>query len=178
MATDRPLTVLGIAGSLRRASFNRGLIRAAVEVAPPGIRLLTHEIGDVPLYNGDVEAEGDPAPVTYADYRIDVDAPIDQERRGSTVVPAGVEFNLTDVVLQNPHGDRGLATLLRDDAVLYEWDLGQMNSANEFQPRISPLSFQPGENLVLRVDCEASGRSDGTGCEVSVLLTGALIPLD
>ena len=119
-----------------------------------------------------------PAPVTYADYRIDVDAPIDQERRGSTVVPAGVEFNLTDVVLQNPHGDLGLATLLRDDAVLYEWDLGQMNSANEFQPRISPLSFQPGENLVLRVDCEASGRTDGTGCEVSVLLTGTLIPLD
>lgn len=64
MTTDRPLTVLGIAGSLRKASFNRGLIRTAVEVAPPGIRVLTHEIGDVPLYNGDVEAEGDPASVT------------------------------------------------------------------------------------------------------------------
>jgi hypothetical protein len=119
-----------------------------------------------------------PAPVTYADYRIDVDAAIDQERRGSTVVPPGVEFQLTDVVLQNPHGDLGLATLLRDDEVLYEWDLGQMNSANEFQPRISPLSFQPGENLVLLVDCEASGRTDGAGCEISVLLTGSLIPLD
>jgi len=64
MATNRPLTVLGIAGSLRKGSFNRGLIRAAAEVAPAGIRLLVEDIGDIPLYNGDVEAEGDPAAVT------------------------------------------------------------------------------------------------------------------
>src|SRR5881394_34010 len=30
-----PLTILGIAGSLRQASFNRALLRAAVELAPP-----------------------------------------------------------------------------------------------------------------------------------------------
>jgi hypothetical protein len=117
-------------------------------------------------------------PVEYTAYRIDVDAANDQVRRGSAVVPAGSEFHLTDIVLQNPNGDLGLATLLRDEVVLYEWDLGQMNSANEFQPRISPLPFLPGENIVLSVDCEASGRTNGTGCEVGVLLTGALIPLD
>ena len=119
-----------------------------------------------------------PAPVTYTSYRIDVDAANDQERRSSAVIPAGSEFHLTDVVLQNPHGDLGLATLSRDDEVLYEWDLGQMNSANEFQPRISPLPFQPGDNIVLSVDCEASGRASGTGCEVGVLLTGSLVPVD
>lgn len=119
-----------------------------------------------------------PAPVEYTAYRIDVDAANDQVRRGSAVVPAGSEFHLTDIVLQNPNGDLGLATLLRDDVVLYEWDLGQMNSANEFQPRISPLPFLQGENIVLSVDCEASGRTNGTGCEIGVLLTGALVPLD
>ena len=119
-----------------------------------------------------------PTPVEYASYRIGVDAANDQERRSSAVVPNGSEFHLTDIVLQNPYGDLGLARLLRDDEVLYEWDLGQMSSANEFQPRISPLPFQPGENIVLAVDCEASGRTDGTGCEIGVLLTGALIPLD
>ena len=33
MTSDRPLTVLGISGSLRKASFNSGLLRAAQETA-------------------------------------------------------------------------------------------------------------------------------------------------
>ena len=57
------LTVLGIAGSLRRGSFNRGLLRAAAEVAPAGMRLVTHELDLVPLFNADLEDLGDPEPV-------------------------------------------------------------------------------------------------------------------
>ena len=64
---SRPLTVLGIAGSLRRASYNRGLIRAAIELAPAGISVVPYDLIDIPMYNGDVEAEGDPAPV--ADFK-------------------------------------------------------------------------------------------------------------
>jgi chromate reductase, NAD(P)H dehydrogenase (quinone) len=66
MASTRPpepVTFLGIAGSLRRRSYNRGLIRAAVELAPSGITVVPYDLADVPLYNGDVEAEGDPEPV-------------------------------------------------------------------------------------------------------------------
>ena len=59
----RPLTILGIAGSLRRASFNRGLIRAAVELAPAGLAVTGYDLDDIPMYNGDVEALGDPEPV-------------------------------------------------------------------------------------------------------------------
>ena len=58
-----PLNVVGIAGSLRQGSYNRGLIRAAVELAPAGMRLTMHELGDLPLFNADVEALGDPDPV-------------------------------------------------------------------------------------------------------------------
>jgi chromate reductase len=58
-----PIRILGIAGSLRRASFNRGLIRAAIEVAPPGVTVTPFELRDVPMYDADVEADGDPAPV-------------------------------------------------------------------------------------------------------------------
>lgn len=58
-------TILGIAGSLRRASFNAGLLRAAKDLAPQGVRIEQGEIADVPLYNGDLEAEsGLPAPVS------------------------------------------------------------------------------------------------------------------
>jgi chromate reductase len=58
------LRVCGIAGSLRTASFNRHLLRAAQELAPPGMEILSFDLASVPLYNGDVEAAGDPEPVT------------------------------------------------------------------------------------------------------------------
>jgi chromate reductase len=57
------LAFLGIAGSLRRDSYNRGLIRAAVEVAPAGTRVTPFELADLPMFDADVEAEGDPASV-------------------------------------------------------------------------------------------------------------------
>ena len=54
---------LGFAGSLRRASYNRGLIRAAAELAPSGIVVDVFELSEVPLYNQDVEDAGEPAAV-------------------------------------------------------------------------------------------------------------------
>jgi len=55
--------VLAIAGSLRKGSYNRGLLRAAVELAPPELDIETVEFGHLPFYNGDVEAKGFPAAV-------------------------------------------------------------------------------------------------------------------
>ncbi len=57
------LTILGIAGSLRQASFNRGLIRAAVGLAPAGLAVTGYDLDAIPMYNGDVEALGDLEPV-------------------------------------------------------------------------------------------------------------------
>jgi chromate reductase len=58
-----PRRVLGIAGSLRRASYNRALLKAAQELAPDGLTIEVFDLLDVPLYNGDVEAQGEPAAV-------------------------------------------------------------------------------------------------------------------
>lgn len=67
MATDTAqgmqFRVLGISGSLRKTSFNSGLLRAAQEVAPPGVEVSIFDIREIPFYDGDVEAEGDPQPV-------------------------------------------------------------------------------------------------------------------
>ncbi|MGE0529953.1 MAG: NADPH-dependent FMN reductase [Hyphomonadaceae bacterium] len=52
--------VLGVAGSLRLGSLNRALLRAAVKLAPSGMTIETFDLNEVPLYNGDVEAAGDP----------------------------------------------------------------------------------------------------------------------
>jgi chromate reductase len=55
--------VVALAGSLREKSYNRALIRAAQELAPEAIQIEPLEIGDLPFYNADVEARGDPPAV-------------------------------------------------------------------------------------------------------------------
>jgi chromate reductase len=52
--------IVAFAGSLRRGSYNRALIYAARELAPDGMTIEPIEIGELPFYNADVEAEGDP----------------------------------------------------------------------------------------------------------------------
>jgi NAD(P)H-dependent FMN reductase len=57
------VTLLAIAGSVRARSYNRMLLRAAIEVAPEGAAVETASIEDIPLYNGDLEEAGVPAAV-------------------------------------------------------------------------------------------------------------------
>lgn len=63
MNSDTHLQVLGISGSLRNASFNSGLLRAAREIAPERMEITIFDIKELPFYNGDVEAKRDPASV-------------------------------------------------------------------------------------------------------------------
>jgi len=49
--------IIGIAGSLRKGSYNRMLLRAAVEAAPEGVTIEAGSIEGIPLYDGDVEQE-------------------------------------------------------------------------------------------------------------------------
>ncbi len=53
-------TIVGIAGSLRKGSFNAGLLRAAVRSMPAGSTLEQASIAGIPLYDADVEAQGIP----------------------------------------------------------------------------------------------------------------------
>ena len=55
--------IAGFAGSLRKQSYNKGLLRAAQELLPEGVTLEILPLDDIPLYNQDVEAIGDPEPV-------------------------------------------------------------------------------------------------------------------
>ncbi len=55
--------IVAFAGSLRRGSLNRALILAARELAPNGMTIEPIGIGELPFYNADVEAEGDPPSV-------------------------------------------------------------------------------------------------------------------
>lgn len=65
------ITIIGIAGSLRKASYNAALLRAAAELAPPSCRVEVVSIRGIPLYDGDREAsDGIPPVVTELKDRI------------------------------------------------------------------------------------------------------------
>ena len=58
------MRVLGIPGSLRAGSYNRALLQAARELAPEVMEIVDVDLRGLPFYDGDVEAAGDPEPVT------------------------------------------------------------------------------------------------------------------
>ena len=62
-SSDKRQRVLAVSGSLRKTSFNTGLLRAAQEVAPDWMDVEIFDIRDLPFYDGDLEAQGDPEPV-------------------------------------------------------------------------------------------------------------------
>ena len=49
--------LVAISGSLRKASFNTALMRAAIAMAPAGVEIVEGSIHGIPLYDGDLEAE-------------------------------------------------------------------------------------------------------------------------
>lgn len=59
-----PIRVLGFAGSLRKGSFNRGLLRTATERLPEGMTLEIFDLAPIPLYNNDLQ--GNPPQVVVA----------------------------------------------------------------------------------------------------------------
>src|SRR6266511_241905 len=56
------LKVLGISGSLRKASFNTAALKACAELMPPGMALAIARIDDIPMFNQDVFDAGLPEP--------------------------------------------------------------------------------------------------------------------
>lgn len=53
---NTPMTILGIAGSLRKASFNRAALRAAQQLMPEGVTLEIFDLDGIPPFNQDDEA--------------------------------------------------------------------------------------------------------------------------
>jgi chromate reductase len=62
---ERSVKILGIAGSLRKDSFNRSLLRAATDLVPEGCELETFDIRDLPFYDQDHDANPDPHVVAF-----------------------------------------------------------------------------------------------------------------
>ncbi len=57
---SKPISILGIAGSLRRESYNRAALRAATKLVPEGTVLETFELDGIPVFNQDEEQNPPP----------------------------------------------------------------------------------------------------------------------
>ncbi len=57
------IRILGFAGSLRKQSYNRSALRAAVKLVPPGSTLESVDLDGIPLFNEDQEREDFPSRV-------------------------------------------------------------------------------------------------------------------
>src|SRR5437660_7756540 len=98
-----PIRILGIAGSLRRGSYNRAALRAATELVPEGAILETFELDDIPVFNQD-EEQNPPAKVTEFKSRIrEADAILFVTPEYNYSVP-GVLKNAIDWA-SRPYGD-------------------------------------------------------------------------
>jgi chromate reductase len=62
---NKEFRILALAGSLRQGSYNRGLLRAAGELAPDWVKVQFFDIGTLPFFNEDLEAAGDPEAVRH-----------------------------------------------------------------------------------------------------------------
>ena len=51
---DKPITILGFAGSLRKNSYNKALLRVAMELVPKSAKLEIFDLEGIPPFNQDL----------------------------------------------------------------------------------------------------------------------------
>ena len=94
MRTARNVAI--IVGSLRKESFNRKTANAVIAMAPLTLKLAIHEIGQLPLYNQDLETATPPEWKTFRDGIRGADAVLFVTPEYNRSVP-GVLKNAIDV---------------------------------------------------------------------------------
>jgi chromate reductase len=100
---SKPVRILGIAGSLRRDSYNRAALRAATELVPEGASIEIFELDGIPGFNQD-EEQNPPAKVVELKRRIrEADAILFVTPEYNYSVP-GVLKNAIDWA-SRPYGD-------------------------------------------------------------------------
>lgn len=90
------------------------------------------------------------------------------------IVPNGQRLAITDLVLQNPNSDTGLASLRRGNEVLFTWRLDNV-LVDIPQAFVTPIEVAEGEQLVLQVTCTGVGDPTVGACEPALQVLGRLV---
>jgi chromate reductase len=104
---DKKVSILGFGGSLRKGSFNKALLKAALEMVPSDAELKVFDLGGIPLFNEDLE--GNP-PQIVKDFKAQI-------RAADAILIATPEYNysipgfLKNAIDQasRPYGDNAFA---------------------------------------------------------------------
>ena len=101
-------------------------------------------------------------------------APAGQTASLTVDVPAGTTFRLTDVALQNPNKDAGVALLLNGTNEIYPWSLTDVIGDKRVS-WVSPIEVIGGTSLVFQVTCSGGGDLSGN-CTTTMLVSGRMVP--
>lgn len=93
---NTPINVAVFVGSLRKDSLNRKMANALIAMAPEPLKLTIHEIGQLPHFNADFEADLPPAVTEFKQKLAAVDAVLFITPEFNRSVP-GVLKNAIDV---------------------------------------------------------------------------------
>ncbi|MFI6226392.1 hypothetical protein ACIBCR_03610 [Micromonospora echinospora] len=113
-------------------------------------------------------------PETAADFRVATSAsPTSNEFALSTYRPAAKKVLwVTDIVLQNPHGDAGVLQVRRGDTVLLETGLNNFRDLDYHF--VQPLKFSAEQPVTVAVKCTNPG---STPCTPAAYFAGQLVPV-
>ena len=100
---EKPVKILGFVGSLRKGSYNRALMRAALELAPKDAVMEVFDLAGIPAFNQDLENH---PPKAVKDFKFKI-------RQADALLIASPEYNYSvPGVLKNaidwasrPYGD-------------------------------------------------------------------------
>jgi chromate reductase len=100
---DKPIRILGIAGSLRRNSYNRSALRAAQQLVPPDATLEVFELDGIPVFSEDEERQPPAKVVELKKHIREADAVLFVTPEYNYSIPGGLK-NAIDWA-SRPYGD-------------------------------------------------------------------------
>jgi hypothetical protein len=108
--------------------------------------------------------------------RLTVDAPILGTADASQPIGEGITFDMTDIRVENSLNDAGIAQLFINGVQVFQWSLSNIRG-QYFEPRITPIRLQPGDNLTFSVRCDAKGTtSTADTCSTRINIGGRTRP--
>jgi hypothetical protein len=100
-------------------------------------------------------------------------ATTEQEQAPSVVLDPKRTVSVTDLLLQNPNGDAGTITVLRDDVVVYEARLENFRDLDLHL--VAPVVVEAGTELGIRVSCtnpDPAGKAKAASCSPALTVQG------
>jgi hypothetical protein len=186
-AITKALAVLALVAGLALAWF--GLVKPTIEDAVASeVAAQTDSDASAPTPDGSVGAtttipgeSADPGESTVEGepsfFRLSVTPELTAVADASQTIADGQTFDLTDVRIENPFNDKGVATLLVNGEQLFIWSLENVRGS-VFEPRITPIRLQPGDIVAFSVKCDEIGDATRATCTNAVNVGGEAFAID